>query len=66
VREEHESVALAGCVRFGCKKSLHELWRVRDEVLEFAVDGVYGEDGILADVRMAVFEARTAGRDERF
>ena len=34
-------------------------------MLEFAVDGIHGKDGVLAHVRVPVLEARAAGRDER-
>jgi hypothetical protein len=35
---------------------MHELGCIGNEVLELAVDGVDGEDGVLADVGMAVLE----------
>lgn len=45
---------------------MHEFWGIGDEMLKFAVDGVDGEDRVLANVRVSVLEAGTAGRDERF
>lgn len=35
-------------------------------MLELAVDGVYCEYGVFADVAVAMLETRTAGGDERF
>ena len=66
IGKEHEGVTFARCVGFGCKERLHELWRVRDEVLELAVDGVDGKYSVLADVGMAVFETRATCRNEWF
>ena len=45
---------------------MHELGGVRDEVLKFAVDGVDGKHGVLADVRVPVLQAGAASGDERF
>lgn len=64
--EEHESVALARRVRFGDEERVHELRGIGNEVLEFAIDGVEGEDGILPDIRMPVFETRSTRWNERF
>lgn len=66
LREEYESVALASCVRLGREERLDEFRRVGDEVLKFAVDRVHGEYGVLAHIRVSVFEACAAGGDEGF
>ena len=66
VRQKHKCVALARRVRFRHKESVHELCRVWNEVFEFAVDGVEREDGVLANVGMAMFEALATSWDEGF
>ena len=65
VREENERVALARRIGLHGEEHLHKLGPVGDEVLVLPVDRVHREDGILAHVRVPVFEARTARRDER-
>jgi hypothetical protein len=66
ISQKHESVPFTRRVRFGSEEGLNEFRRVGDEVLEFAVDGVYGKDGVLADVGMAMFETGSADGDEWF
>jgi len=44
---------------------LEELWRVRNEVLVFPVDGIDCENCIFPDIRMSVFKTRPADRDQR-
>ena len=65
LREEDKRIPLARRVRLGGEERLDELGRVGDEVLELAVDRVHGEDGVLAHVRVSVFQARAHGGDER-
>ena len=48
----------------GGHERLDELRRVGDEELEVLVDLEDGHDGVLADVAVAVLEARAAGRDQ--
>jgi hypothetical protein len=50
VRKKHEGVTLAGCVRLSGKEGLHKLWRIWDEILEFAIDGVHCEYGVFSNV----------------
>lgn len=66
MREENKSISLARCVRLGGKESLHELGRVGNEVLKFAIDRVNRENGIFADIGVTVFETSAASRDKRF
>ena len=65
LREEDERIALARRVRLRGEERLDELGRVGDEVLVLPVDRVHGEDGVLAHVRVSVFQARAHGGDER-
>ena len=64
LREEDERVALARRVGLGSEEGLNELRRVGDEMLELAIDRVHGKDGVLADIRVPVLEARAADRNE--
>ena len=64
--EEDERVALARRVRLRDKECLDELGCIGDEMLELAVNRIYGKDGVLADVGVSVLETGPAGRDERF
>lgn len=64
VGQEYKCIALARRVGLGGQERLDELRRVRDEVVELAVDGVDSKHRALADVRMAVFEAGAANGDE--
>jgi hypothetical protein len=48
--QEYEGVAFACGVRFSDKKSENEFRGIRNEVLEFPVDRVDGENGVLSDV----------------
>lgn len=66
IRKENECVALACCVGLGREEGLDEFWCIRDEVLEFTIDVVHGENSVLADVGVTVFEAGTACGDEGF
>jgi hypothetical protein len=66
MREEHECITLARRVRLCSDESLHELWGIWDEVLVFAVDSVYGEYCVLADVGVTVLETAAADGDEGF
>lgn len=61
MREEHKSVALACCVGLCGYECLHELRGIRDEVLIFAVDSVYSEYSVLADIGVTVLETAAAG-----
>lgn len=63
--KEHERIALARRVRLGGEERLDEFGCIGDKVLEFAVDRVHGEDGILAHVRVSVLETCAAGGDQR-
>lgn len=36
---------------------MHKFWSIGDEILEFAVDGIDGEDCVFADVGVSMFEA---------
>ena len=65
VRQEHKRVALARRVALRREERVDELGRVGDEVLVLPVDRVHGEDGVLAHVRVSVFQARAHGGDER-
>lgn len=62
--EEDKGVALACRIALRGEERLYELGRVGNEVFILPVDGVHGEDGVLADVGVTVFEARAAGWDE--
>jgi hypothetical protein len=64
MREEHKCITLACRVRLGSYEGLHKLWGIRDEVFVFAVDSVYGEYGVLADVGVTVLKTAAAGRYE--
>ena len=64
MRQEHKCVPLARRVRLGREERLHEFRSIGYEVLEFAVDCVDREDGVFADVGVAVFEAGTADWDK--
>jgi hypothetical protein len=66
VRQEHKRIPFASRVSFRAQKRGHELCSIRNEVFEFAMDGVESEDGVLPDVRMPVFEARATCRDQGF
>ena len=44
---------------------MDELGCIRNEVFVGAVYRIYGEDGVLSNVGMPVFETRTARWDER-
>lgn len=61
MRKEYKCVALARRVGFCSYEGLHELRGIRDEVLVFAVDSVYCEYGVLADVGVTVLETAAAG-----
>ena len=65
LREEDKRIALARGVALCREEGVDELWRVGDEVLVFAVDGVHGEHRVLADVGVAVLEAGAHDRDQR-
>ena len=62
--QENKRVAFARRVGLRGEESLDELRRIGDEVLELAIDRVYGEHGVLAYVRMPVLEAGAARRNE--
>ena len=66
VRKEHERVPLARRIGLGRQERLDELGRVGDKVLVLAVDGVHGEDGVLAHVGVSVLEACAASGDKWF
>ena len=38
----------------------------QDEIFEFTVDGIEGEDGIFANARVLMFKAQTTGRYQGF
>ena len=38
--EEDERVAFASRIALGDEESMHELWRIRNKVFEFAIDGI--------------------------
>lgn len=42
---------------------MNEFGGVGDEMFEFAVDGVYGEDGVFTDVGVSMLEARSTDRN---
>jgi hypothetical protein len=63
VRRKHECVPLASR---RCKEGLHDFWSIGYEIFEFAVDGVYREDGIFADVGVTMFHEGVADQDQRF
>ena len=44
---------------------MDKIWRIGDEVLEVAVDGVDRKDGVLPDVGVTVLEARAAEGNKR-
>jgi hypothetical protein len=48
------------------QKGLQEFWGIGYEIFELAVDGVYRDDGIFADVGVTMFQAGAADRDQRF
>lgn len=50
VGEEDESVPFTCRVRFSSKESLNEFRSVGNEMFKLAVDGVYSENGVLADI----------------
>lgn len=59
--EENKRVAFARRIRLGREEGVHELGSIGYEVLEFAIDRIDCKDRVFAHVRVAVFEARTAG-----
>jgi len=65
-KESCERIALAGVVAFGFKEVLDEVGTVRDEGFGKLVDGGNGEDGVLPDVRVSVFETGPGRRKEMF
>lgn len=66
VRQEHKRVPLARRIGFGSEECLNELRCIGNEVLEFAVDSIDGENGVFANVRMPMLQTRSADGDERF
>ena len=38
--EEDERVAFACRISLGDEESMHELWCIRNEIFEFAIDGI--------------------------
>jgi len=64
--QEYKCVPLACCVRLCGYEGLHELRGVWNKVLIFAVDSVYSEYGVLADIGMTVLETAPAGGYKRF
>ena len=66
MRQKHECIPLASRVRLRRQEGLQEFWSIGYEIFEFAVDGVYREDGVFADVGMTMFQAGAADRDQRF
>ena len=38
--KEDESVAFAGRIALGDEESMHELWRIGNEIFEFTIDGI--------------------------
>jgi len=63
VCQKHECVPLASR---RCKEGLQEFWSIGHEIFEFAVDGVYHENSVFADVRVTMFQAGVADRDQWF
>jgi len=45
---------------------LQEFWSIGYEIFEFAVDGVYREEGVFSDVVVTMFHAGVADQDQRF
>ena len=43
---------------------MDKLWCVWDEMLKFTVDGIYGKDGVLADVCVTMLETRPGGGEK--
>jgi hypothetical protein len=66
VSQEHKCIALACSIRLGRQEGLHEFGGIRDKVFKLAVDGVYGEDGVFANVGVTMLEAGTTDGDEGF
>jgi len=64
VRQKYECVPLTSCVRLR-QKGPQEFWGIRYEIFEFAVDGVYCDDGMFADVGVTMFRAGAGNRDQR-
>jgi len=64
--ECRERIALAGIVALGFKEVLYEIGAVRDEGFGKLVDGGNGEDGVLPDVGVSVFETGPGRRKEMF
>lgn len=60
-----ERIPLGSGVTFGLEKSRDQVRGVGNEGWGVLVNGGHGEDGVLADVRMAVLEARSGGGQER-
>jgi hypothetical protein len=50
MRQEDKGIPFAGGVSFCDEERVHELWRIRNEVFEFAVDRIDGEDSVLAHI----------------
>lgn len=55
--QENECIPFACRVRFRHEECIDELWGVRNEVFELAIDGIYGEHRVFANIRVSVFEA---------
>lgn len=60
-----ECVPLGCRVTFGLEESGDKVGRIWYQRRRVLVDGGYREDGILADIRMTVLEARSSGGKER-
>lgn len=66
VSKEYESIALAAWVMLGHKERMHQLWGVGNEMFELAVYRVEGEDCVLPDIGMSVFETSPTGGNQGF
>ena len=65
VFQKYKCIPLASRIRLRDQKGLQEFWGIGYKIFEFAVHGVYRDDGIFADVGMTIFQAGTADRDQQ-
>jgi hypothetical protein len=66
MRQESKRVALTRRVVLSDEKRVYKVRPIGYKVFKFAIDAVYGEDGILPDVGVSVLKTGSAGRYERF
>lgn len=64
--KEHEGISFTCWIRFGNKECMHEFWSIGDEMFEFTIDRVDGENCVFADIGMSMFQTWTTGRHKGF